>query len=61
MYLWVLQMAAFFESVNVFREKMRAHISEELERDDDVEEATVALERVTRWVDRGKEDSPFMR
>jgi len=26
MYLWVLMMSAFFESVNVFREKMRAHI-----------------------------------
>jgi coproporphyrinogen III oxidase-like Fe-S oxidoreductase len=54
MYLWVLQMAAFFESVNVFREKMRAHISAELENDDDVEEATVALERVTRWANRGR-------
>lgn len=48
MYLWVLQMSAFFESVNVFREKMRAHIHSELDRDDDVEEAAVALERVTR-------------
>jgi coproporphyrinogen III oxidase-like Fe-S oxidoreductase len=52
MYLWVLMMSAFFESVNVFREKMRAHIREELERDDDVEEATVALERITRWAGR---------
>jgi coproporphyrinogen III oxidase-like Fe-S oxidoreductase len=52
MYLWVLQMSAFFESVNVFREKMRMHIAEELEDEDDVEEATVALERVTRWVRR---------
>jgi len=50
MYLWVLMMSAFFESVNVFREKMRAHIHAELERDEDVEEATVALERITRWV-----------
>jgi len=45
-------MSAFFESVNVFREKMRAHIREELERDDDVEEAAVALERITRWAQR---------
>jgi predicted transcriptional regulator len=50
-YLWVLMMSAFFESVNVFRERMRAHIHEELERDDDVEEATVALQRITRWVE----------
>ena len=54
MYLWVLMMSAFFESVNVFREKMRAHIREELERDDDVEEATVALERITRWAERAR-------
>ena len=52
MYLWVLMMSAFFESVNVFRERMRAHIREELESDDDVEEATVALERITRWARR---------
>jgi len=52
MYLWVLMMSAFFESVNVFREKMRAHIREELERDDDVEEAAAALERITRWAQR---------
>ena len=52
MYLWVLMMSAFFESVNVFREKMRAHIREELEHDEDVEEATVALERITRWAQR---------
>jgi len=52
MYLWVLMMSAFFESVNVFREKMRRHIRAELERDEDVEEATVALERVTRWAQR---------
>jgi coproporphyrinogen III oxidase-like Fe-S oxidoreductase len=57
MYLWVLQMSAFFESVNVFREKMRANITSELERDDDVEDAAVALERITRWVDRGEEHS----
>jgi coproporphyrinogen III oxidase-like Fe-S oxidoreductase len=49
MFLWVLMMAAFFESVNVFRQKMRAHIHAELEHDEDVEEATVALERITRW------------
>ncbi len=61
MYLWVLQMTAFFESVNVFREKMRANISAELEQDDDVEDASVALERVSRWVDRGKEHSLFLR
>jgi hypothetical protein len=54
MYLWVLMMSAFFESVNVFREKMRAHIREELERDDDVEEAAVALERITRWAERAQ-------
>jgi hypothetical protein len=41
-------MSAFFESVNVFREKMRLHIHAELERDEDVEEAAVALERITR-------------
>ena len=52
MYLWVLMMSAFFESVNVFREKMRAHIRQELEHDDDVEDATVALERITRWAQR---------
>ncbi len=52
MYLWVLMMSAFFESVNVFREKMRAHIREELERDEDVEEAAEALERMTRWAQR---------
>ncbi len=52
MYLWVLQMAAFFESVNVFREKMRAHIAAELEDDGDVEEASVAMERITRWARR---------
>ena len=50
-YLWVLMMSAFFESVNVFRERMRAHIHDELERDDDVEEATVALRRITRWAE----------
>jgi len=54
MYLWVLMMSAFFESVNVFRERMRAHIREELERDDDVEEAAVALERITRWAQRAQ-------
>jgi len=52
MYLGVLLMSAFFESVNVFREKMRAHISAELERDEDVEEAAAALERITRWARR---------
>jgi len=52
MYLWVLMMSAFFESVNVFREKMRAHIRQELEHDDDVEDAAVALERITRWAQR---------
>ncbi len=52
MYLWVLMMSAFFESVNVFREKMRAHIREELERDEDVEDSAVALERITRWAQR---------
>jgi len=30
MYYWVLMMSAFFESVNDFREQMRAHIAEEL-------------------------------
>lgn len=35
MYLWVLQMSAFFESVNVFREQMRANIHAELEHADD--------------------------
>jgi coproporphyrinogen III oxidase-like Fe-S oxidoreductase len=54
MYLWVLQMSAFFESVNVFREQMRANIHAELDRDDDVEEAAVALERVTRWASRSR-------
>lgn len=56
MYLWVLQMTAFFESVNVFREKMRANIAAELEleHDEDVEDASTALARVTRWVDRVK-------
>lgn len=39
MYLWVLQMSAFFESVNVFREQMRAHIHAELDGDDDLAEA----------------------
>ncbi len=52
MYLWVLMMSAFFESVNVFREQMRAHIHAELEHDEDVEDATVALERITRWAER---------
>ena len=41
MYLWVLQMSAFFESVNVFRERMRAHIHSELDRDDDDDETAV--------------------
>ena len=41
MYLWVLQMSAFFESVNVFRERMRAHIHSELDRDDDEHETAV--------------------
>jgi len=52
MYLWVLMMSAFFESVNVFRERMRAHIHAELEQDEDVEPAAVALERITRWAQR---------
>jgi inner membrane protein involved in colicin E2 resistance len=52
MYLWVLMMSAFFESVNVFREKMRAHIHAELEQDEDVEPAAVALERIARWAQR---------
>lgn len=39
MYLWVLQMSAFFESVNVFREQMRAHIHAELDGDDDLAKA----------------------
>lgn len=39
MYLWVLQMSTFFESVNVFREQMRAHIHAELDGDDDLAEA----------------------
>jgi coproporphyrinogen III oxidase-like Fe-S oxidoreductase len=52
MYLWVLMMSAFFESVNVFRERMRAHIHAELEQDEDVEPASVALERITRWARR---------
>jgi coproporphyrinogen III oxidase-like Fe-S oxidoreductase len=54
MYLWVLMMSAFFESVNVFREQMRAHIHAELEQDQDVEPASVALERITRWAQRQK-------
>jgi coproporphyrinogen III oxidase-like Fe-S oxidoreductase len=52
MYLWVLMMSAFFESVNVFRERMRAHIHAELEQDEDVEPAAAALERITRWAQR---------
>lgn len=52
MYLWVLMMSAFFESVNVFRQKMREHIPAELEYDEDVEDAAVALERITRWAQR---------
>ncbi|MCC7198071.1 MAG: coproporphyrinogen III oxidase family protein [Gammaproteobacteria bacterium] len=36
MYLWVLMMSAFFESVNVFREDMRLHIREELEANEEV-------------------------
>jgi coproporphyrinogen III oxidase-like Fe-S oxidoreductase len=58
MYLWVLMMSAFFESVNVFREKMRAHIHAELEQDEDVEPAAVALERITRWAERSKDGRP---
>lgn len=34
MYLWVLQMSAFFESVNVFREQMRGNIHSEFDHDD---------------------------
>jgi coproporphyrinogen III oxidase-like Fe-S oxidoreductase len=52
MYLWVLMMSAFFESVNVFRERMRAHIHAELEQDEDVEPAAAALERIARWAQR---------
>lgn len=51
MYLWVLMMSAFFESVNVFREEMRAHIHAELEQDEDVEDSALALARITRWVE----------
>lgn len=36
MYLWVLMMSAFFESVNVFREDMRQHIRDEFDRHDEV-------------------------
>jgi hypothetical protein len=32
MYVWVLMMAEFFNSVNAFRDAMRLHIREELER-----------------------------
>ena len=42
MYLWVLQMSAFFESVNVFRERMRSNIHSEFERDDDREDTAAA-------------------
>jgi coproporphyrinogen III oxidase-like Fe-S oxidoreductase len=51
MYLWIMMMSAFFESVNVFRQRMRAHIHAELEHDEDVEEAAAALRRITRWVE----------
>jgi len=48
MYLWVLQMSAFFESVNVFREQMRAHIHSELESGlesaDDAEDSAIAVD-----------------
>jgi hypothetical protein len=50
-------MSAFFESVNVFREQMRAHIHAELEQDQDVEPASVALERITRLAQRQKPGS----
>ncbi len=54
MYLWVLMMSAFFESVNVFREQMRAHIREELEQeqDEDAETPAAAFERLTRFARR---------
>lgn len=42
MYLWVLQMSAFFESVNVFREQMRANIHAELDLDGDPAAADTA-------------------
>ncbi|HWS25439.1 MAG TPA: coproporphyrinogen III oxidase family protein [Xanthomonadales bacterium] len=56
MYLWVLQMSAFFESVNVFREQMRGNISSELDHDEDAEETTVALERITGSASRADRD-----
>ena len=56
MYLWVLMMSAFFESVNVFREQMRSHIREELEQEQDegVETPAAAFERLTRFARRGQ-------
>jgi coproporphyrinogen III oxidase-like Fe-S oxidoreductase len=53
MYLWVLMMSAFFESVNVFREQMRSHIRQELDLpDEDVEAPAAALERLARFARR---------
>ena len=43
MFLWVLMMSAFFESVNEFRAQMRAQIAAELEEDEDDAVAVVPL------------------
>ncbi len=43
MFLWVLMMSAFFESVNEFRSQMRAQISAELEEDEDDAVAVVPV------------------
>ncbi len=54
MYLWVLQMSAFFESVNAFREQMRANIHSELDQGQDAETAVVALSRAARPAERSQ-------
>ncbi|MFO0453359.1 MAG: coproporphyrinogen III oxidase, partial [Pseudomonadota bacterium] len=43
MFLWVLMMSAFFESVTEFRAQMRAQIAAELEEDEDDAVAVVPL------------------
>lgn len=49
MFLWVLMMSAFFESVNEFRAQMRAQIPAELEEDEgDADEAAVPLAQLHR-------------
>jgi coproporphyrinogen III oxidase-like Fe-S oxidoreductase len=57
MYLWVLQMSAFFESVNVFREQMRANIHSELDQVEDAEEAA-ALACTRRLAERAAGNAP---